>query len=67
MAEIISLNQVRKQKNKAEKQAKSAENRSLFGQSKPEKSRNKAAKDLQDGKLDGLRIFRPPEDGDDIA
>ena len=71
MAEIINLNQARKLKQKAEKQAKTAENSRIFGLNKVEKAQNKADKKLERSKLDGLRIYNPDrkddQGDDDIA
>lgn len=56
-AEIINLNQVRKNRARAEKEKSASENRILFGRTKAEKdltrARNeKAEKTLDQGKID---------------
>ncbi len=62
-AEIINLNQARKNRARAEKEKSASENRILFGRTKAEKdltrARNeKAEKTLDQGKIDS------PEDDD---
>ncbi len=57
MADVINLNKRRKALARAEREAAAAENRVRFGRAKPEKSlagarREKAARDLDDKKLD---------------
>jgi hypothetical protein len=55
--EIVNLRQLRKQKERAEKEQKADENRFLFGQTKAQKAQRKAMKDkmmrqLDQGKLE---------------
>lgn len=64
MADIINLNKARKQKAKTDKKAKAEENRRKFGLTKGQKDRNKADRDRNINKLDGLRLFRPENDGE---
>jgi hypothetical protein len=52
MAEIVNLRQVRKQKARAEKEAKAAGNRAAFGRTKADKSRTKAEADLKRRRLE---------------
>lgn len=57
MADVINLRQARKQKARAEKDLKAAENRAQFGRSKHEKTLTRAVqiqidKTLDQGKLD---------------
>ena len=46
MAEIINLRQARKNKARADKEARAAENRVSFGRTKAEKTQAKAERDL---------------------
>ncbi|MBO1903454.1 DUF4169 family protein [Microvirga sp. 3-52] len=52
MAEIINLRQARKQKARAEKEARADENRIAFGRTKAEKNLTKAEQDLAKSRLD---------------
>ena len=57
MAKIVRLKQVRKRKARADKEAKARINRAAFGRSKGQKARekadaNRAAAELDGGKLD---------------
>ena len=52
MAEIINLRQARKQKARAEKEARADENRIAFGRTKAEKNLTKAEQDLAKSCLD---------------
>jgi uncharacterized protein DUF4169 len=52
MAEIINLRQARKQKARAEKEARADENRVAFGRTKAEKSLTQAEQDLAKSRLD---------------
>jgi hypothetical protein len=56
MAEIINLRRVRKQKAKAEKEARAAENRSAFGRTKGERHFDEARKNLADRRLEGHKL-----------
>ena len=55
MASQVNLNQARKQKERAEKPARTAENSVTFGQSKAEKLRQKAQAEKASKTLDGHR------------
>lgn len=52
MAEIVNLRQARKKKARAEKEARAAENRILFGRTKAEKELTKAERDLAARRID---------------
>ena len=52
MADIINLRRARKRKERAEKDAKAAENRIAFGRSKAERALGDAQKDLATRRLD---------------
>ncbi|MFL5158344.1 MAG: DUF4169 family protein [Microvirga sp.] len=52
MAEIINLRQARKQKARAEKEARANENRVAFGRTKAEKNLSQAEQDLAKNRLD---------------
>jgi hypothetical protein len=52
MAEIINLRQARKQKARAEKEARANENRIAFGRTKAEKNLRQAEQDLAKSRLD---------------
>ena len=55
MASPVNLNQARKQKERAEKPARAAENSVTFGQSKAEKLRQKAQAEKANKTLDEHR------------
>ncbi|MDX2158195.1 MAG: DUF4169 family protein [Hyphomicrobiaceae bacterium] len=64
-AEIVSLRQARKRKQRAEKEAAAAENRRRFGRPVAERRLQDATKELETRKLDGLRRNTPqPPDED---
>ncbi|KLK93500.1 hypothetical protein AA309_09335 [Microvirga vignae] len=52
MAEIVNLRQARKQKARAEKEARAEQNRITFGRTKAEKEQTKAERDLAQRRLD---------------
>jgi hypothetical protein len=52
MAEIINLRQARKQKARAEKEARADANRIAFGRTRAEKNLTKAEQDLAKSRLD---------------
>ncbi len=60
MAEIINLRQARKNKARAEKEARANENRVSFGRTKAEKMLTKAKQDLAKGRLEGHK--RDPDE-----
>jgi hypothetical protein len=53
MAEIVSLSKARKGKQRADKEAKAAENRVKFGRTKAEKAADKARTSLAEKSIDG--------------
>jgi hypothetical protein len=61
MAEIINLNKYRKAKQRAEAQAKAAENRAKFGRSKAQKKAEQDETQAQERKLDGHQREDPEE------
>ncbi len=52
MAEIINLRRARKRKERAEKEARAADNRLAFGRSKADRTLTDARKDLAERRLD---------------
>ena len=60
MAEIINLRQARKQKARAEKEARADQNRVSFGRTKAEKKQTKAEQDLAQSRLDAHK--RDPDE-----
>ncbi|HEV2563609.1 MAG TPA: DUF4169 family protein [Microvirga sp.] len=52
MAEIINLRQARKQKARAEKEARAEQNRIAFGRTKAERKLTKAEQELAKSRLD---------------
>ena len=52
MAEIVNLNRIRKHKARADKDAKAAENRVVFGRTKAEKQKAAAEKRIADKIVD---------------
>jgi phage shock protein A len=60
MAEIINLRQARKQKARAEKEARADENRVAFGRTKAEKNLTKAEQDLARSRLEAHK--RDPDE-----
>jgi hypothetical protein len=67
-ADIVNLRQARKRKARVEKEARSLQNRIVFGRSKAESRHGAASKQLQDKKLEGHRLTptptREPRDSD---
>jgi hypothetical protein len=59
MAELFNLRQARKQKARAEKEKKSAENRRLYGHTKAEKLIGRAERASSERRLDGHRLEKP--------
>ena len=55
MAEIINLRRARKQKARADKEARAAQNRTVFGRTGAEKERTKAERDLAAHRLETPR------------
>jgi hypothetical protein len=64
MADVINLNKARKQKAKKIKNAKAEENCTQSGLTKAQKSKNTIERNVENNRLDGLRIYRP-KSGDD--
>ncbi len=60
MAEIINLRQARKNKARAEKEARAEQNRVSFGRTKAEKKLTKAELDLAQSRLDSHK--RDPDE-----
>lgn len=58
MADIINLNDRRKRKARAEKEADAAAKRLMFGRTKGEKQRDSKEKDANVRKLDGAKRDR---------
>ncbi|TFZ57145.1 DUF4169 family protein [Methylorubrum sp. Q1] len=56
MAEIINLRQVRKDREKAGKEAKAAENRILFGRPKKAKTLAETRKAIEQSRHEGHRL-----------
>ena len=61
-AEIINLSKARKAKARADKGAKAAQNRALFGRAKADKALVKAVEDKTVRLLDQSKREKPPED-----
>ncbi|GJE29743.1 DUF4169 family protein [Methylobacterium organophilum] len=59
MGEIINLRQVRKDRERAEKEAKAAENRVAFGRPKKAKTLQEKRKRLETDRHEGHRLERP--------
>jgi len=55
MAEIINLRQARKNKARAEKEARAEQNRIAFGRTKAEKEMTKAEREMAQRRLDAHR------------
>lgn len=62
MADIINLRRARKDKARAEKETKAAENRARFGRPRRERMSTEATRELQDRKLDAHRREDPGEE-----
>ena len=73
VAKVINLNKFRKQKAKAERTKRAAQNRRLHGRTKAERARDTLQKKQLDRRVDGARLEgepTPPDadgDSDDIA
>ncbi len=55
-ADIVNLNQFRKQRDKARKSATVEENRAKFGRTKQERRKDDATRDKADKSLDGKKL-----------
>jgi hypothetical protein len=62
MAEIINLRQVRKDREKAAKQAKAAEHRVLFGRPKKAKTLAETRKAMEQARHEGHRLADPDKE-----
>ncbi len=62
MAEIINLRQVRKAREKAEREAKAAENRVLFGRPKKAKTLAETRKAIEFARHEGHRLNEPDKE-----
>ncbi|MRI55587.1 DUF4169 family protein [Methylobacterium sp. DB1607] len=62
MAEIINLRQVRKDREKAAKQAKAVENRVLFGRPKKAKTLAETRKAMEQARHEGHRLADPDKE-----
>ncbi|GJE57509.1 MULTISPECIES: DUF4169 family protein [Methylobacterium] len=62
MAEIINLNQFRKARDKADKQARAAENRVVFGRPKKVKTLAEKKAAIESDRLEGHRLKSPDEE-----
>jgi hypothetical protein len=62
MAEIINLRQVRKDREKAAKEAKAAENRILFGRPKKAKTLTETRKAIEQARHEGHRLADPDKE-----
>lgn len=62
MAEIINLRQARKARERAEREAEAAANRSKHGRSKAQRKLTDIEKKLAEGRLEGHRLTR--DDGE---
>lgn len=62
MAEIVNLNQFRKNKRRAENRKAAEKNRIKFGRTKSEQKAAKAAEAARIRELDGKKAERPSED-----
>lgn len=61
-ADVVNLNRARKQKARADKAVKAAENRALFGQTRVERDAVKFTRERLDRGLDGHRLRTGDED-----
>lgn len=64
MGEIINLRQVRKAREKAEKEARAAENRVAFGRPRKQKTLQEKRKALEETRHEGHRLGHHPERDD---
>ena len=62
MAEIINLRQVRKDREKAAKEAKAAENRVVFGRPKKARTLAETRKALEQARHEGHRLTDPEKE-----
>jgi hypothetical protein len=64
MGKVVNLNKFRKQKAKVEKDKRAETNRRLHGRTKAERMLELKQKQLLEGKVDGARLSKPPEEGE---
>ena len=64
MGKVVNLNKFRKQKAKVEKDKRAETNRRLHGRTKAERMLELKQKQLLDGKVDGARLSKPPEESE---
>lgn len=62
MGDVVSLNQYRKQREKALKARKSAENRVVYGLGKDERTTARNEQDRRQADLEGKKLERGPSD-----
>lgn len=62
MGDVVSLNQYRKQREKALKARKSVENRAVFGLNKDERAAARNEQERQRADLEGKKLERGPSD-----
>ncbi len=61
MAKVVNLNKFRKQKAKVEREKQAETNKRLHGRTKAERMLELKQKQLLDGKVDGARLSKSPE------
>lgn len=64
-AEIVNLRQVRKQKQRAEKEKRAEDNRRSFGRSKAERDAARQRREELEKQVDAHRLTSDPSPGDD--
>jgi Domain of unknown function (DUF4169) len=62
MGEIINLKRIKKQREKSIKETKAAENRTLYGQTKADKQKQRAETALEKKRLDGHKMDKNDEE-----
>lgn len=65
MGNVVNLNKFRKRKRKLDKERQAETNRRLHGRTKEERARELLAKRKLEGKVDGARMTKAPEDTDE--
>lgn len=63
MGEVVNLRLARKRKARVEHDAQAAANRALHGRTKSQKTAEKTARQRGDALLDGHRLGKPDENG----
>lgn len=64
MGKVVNLNKFRKQKAKVEKEKRAETNRRLHGRTKGQRLLELKQQQRLDGKVDGARLSKPPEETD---